>query len=800
MTGGIITNGTLFSSSEMAAQAGVISAALAGAGGLTKTGSGTLILSGANTYSGGTAVNAGTLQLSGAGTLGSTAGALTVNGGALDLGGTAQTQNGGLTMTGGIIANGTLSSSSDFAVQAGAISAILAGSGGLTKTGSGTLALAGINTYAGATRVNQGTLMAGTVNAFASASSFSVVAGATLDLANFNQTIGSLAGAGKVTLGTATLVTGSDNTSTAFSGVISGNGGLTKTGRGAFTLAGISTYAGATMVDGGTLAVNGSILASSGVTVNADGTLGGNGVVGNTVINGGTLSPGNSIGLLTVEGNLSFTATSNYLVEVSPSNADRTNVTGTAALGGATVNASFGAGSYVSRQYTILNAIGGVSGRFGSLVNTNLPSNFHTTLSYDANDVYLNLVLNFAVPGGLNGNQQNVGNALTGYFNANGGIPLVYGALTPANLTQASGETATGSQQATFSAMSQFLGVMTDPLIAGRGGLAGAGGGANADAGESMAYAGSKQERSRGERDAYAAVETKAPPVAPDFTQRWSVWASGFGGAQTTAGNAAAGSNDSRSSLYGTAVGADYRVSRDTLAGFALAGGGTNFSVNGLGAGRSDLFQAGAYMRHSHGPAYVSVALAYGWQDVTTERTVAIAGIERLRAGFNANAWSGRGEGGYRFVAPLMGGVGLTPYAAGQFTTFNLPAYAESVVSGAGTFTLAYAAKSITDTRSELGLRTDKSFAMADGIVTLRGRLAWAHDFNPDRSIAATFQALPGASFIVNGAAQAADSALVTASAENKWLNGWSAAATFEGEFSNVTHSYAGKGVVRYQW
>jgi uncharacterized protein with beta-barrel porin domain len=89
---------------------------------------------------------------------------------------------------------------------------------------------------------------------------------------------------------------------------------------------------------------------------------------------------------------------------------------------------------------------------------------------------------------------------------------------------------------------------------------------------------------------------------------------------------------------------------------------------------------------------------------------------------------------------------------------------------------------------------------MQDGILTLRSRFAWAHDFNPDRSIAATFQALPGASFVVNGAAQASDSALVTVSAEKKWLNGWSAAATFEGEFSNVTASYAGKGVVRYSW
>jgi uncharacterized protein with beta-barrel porin domain len=66
----------------------------------------------------------------------------------------------------------------------------------------------------------------------------------------------------------------------------------------------------------------------------------------------------------------------------------------------------------------------------------------------------------------------------------------------------------------------------------------------------------------------------------------------------------------------------------------------------------------------------------------------------------------------------------------------------------------------------------------------------------PDRAVATTFQALPGASFVVNSAAQASNSALTTASVELKWLNGWSAAATFEGEFSDVTRSYAGNGVV----
>ena len=244
-------------------------------------------------------------------------------------------------------------------------------------------------------------------------------------------------------------------------------------------------------------------------------------------------------------------------------------------------------------------------------------------------------------------------------------------------------------------------------------------------------------------------------------------------------------------------VGLDYRVSPNTLMGVALSGGGTGFSLaNGLGSGRSDLFQGGAYLRHNVGASYLTAALAYGWQDVSTERVV---GPDRLNARFNTDTFSGRVEGGHRFATPWLGGLGITPYAAGQFTTISLPAYAETP-GVTNTFGLTYAAKDVTASRSELGLRSDKSFVLQDGLLTLRGRAAWAHNFNPDRSISATFQALPGASFVVNGAAQAHNAALVTASAEMKWRNNWSVAATFEGEFSNVTSSYAGKGVVRYAW
>ena len=670
-----------------------------------------------------------------------------------------------------------------------------------------------------------------------------------LDLNGHDQTIGSLAGAGAVTLGAATLTAGNDGTSTTFSGSLSGTGGLTKVGAGTLALSGTSSLTGATTINGGTLEVDGSIASSSKVTVNSGGTLSGTGVVGRapvtvvnvdsvltllgtnpnritiidsadvvnnviasssapssgivdpaptTIMSGGTLAPGsaaNPTGTLTVNGNLAFQSGAIYLVQVTPTLAASTNVGGTATLGGATVNAAFANGSYISKQYTILSA-GSVSGTFGSLVNTNLPANFTDTLSYDATHAYLNLTLGFAPApnfgGGLSINQQNVANTLVNYFNVTGGIPTVFGTLAPSGLTQASGELATGSQQATFDAMNLFMGLLTDPFMnraGGSGAMPGAPG--YGEEGEANAYAASRK------TDAFA-MFTKAPPVP--FVPRWNVWAAGFGGSQSTSGNAIVGSNDTTSSIYGTAVGADYLFSPNTVVGFAMAGGGTSFSVAGSGSGRSDLFQAGAYVRHIEGAAYVSAALAYGWQDITTNRTVTAAGIDQLRAEFNANAYSGRLEGGYRFVAPWIGGVGITPYAAGQFTTFELPGYAERVISGLSTFALTYGGKSLTDTRSELGLRTDKSFPVQDGILTLRTRFAWAHDYDPSRSAAATFQALPGTSFVVNGAAQASDSALTTASVEMNWRNGWSAAAAFEGEFSNVTSSYAGKGVVRYQW
>jgi autotransporter-associated beta strand protein len=632
-------------------------------------------------------------------------------------------------------------------------------------------------------------------------------------LTSAGTTAGSIAGAGNYFLGSKTLTVGGNNVSTDVSGVISDGGlsggvggALTKTGTGSLTLSGINTYTGATTVNGGMLIVDGSTVLSSLTTVNAGGTLGGSGTVGNTAIAGGTLAPGSTggsiFGPLTVQGNLSFTAASTYMIQVSPANAGRTNVmgvTGSATLGGATVNAVFLPGSFVDRQYTIVNATGGVSGTFNPAVVSNV-ANLQSTLSYDANDAFLNIALVFVPPpsGTLNINQQNVANALTGFFNATGHIPAALAGLNAAGLTIASGELGTGVIQSSIKADDLFLNLLLDPSVAGRAVGFAPGGVASPFAAEDaeQAYA-AKRRASPAERDAYAMV-AKAPPMAAQPLDRWSVWGAAYGGSETVGGNAVVGSHDTTASVYGVVAGADYKVTPDSLLGFALAGGGTSFSLaNGLGSGSSDLFQAGAFARQNFGPAYVSAALAYGWHDVTTNRSVAPVGSDQLQGRFQANTFSGRFEGGYRFATPL---AGITPYAAAEVLSFDLPAYAEQTLAGSGVFALNYAAQTTTDTRTELGLRSDKSFAMVDAVLTLRGRAAWAHDYNPDRAVTAIFQALPGASFVVNGARPDPDSALVSAGAEMKWLNGFSLAATFEGEFSGNTTSYSGKGVARYTW
>ncbi|WP_043383148.1 phosphatase PAP2 family protein, partial [Methylobacterium sp. UNCCL110] len=196
----------------------------------------------------------------------------------------------------------------------------IGGAGSLEKLGSGTLVLAGANTYTGGTTIGGGTLV-GHAGAFGT--------GAIVD--------------------NAALVVDQSVDGT-LPNAISGSGTLTKTNAGTLTLTGLSTLSGATTVQAGRLAVNGS-LANSVVSVLPGAELGGSGTVGGIgALSGGTVSPGNSIGTLTVAGNAAFAAGSTYRVEANAAGqADRIAATGSATLSGGTVQVLAASGAYNPR-------------------------------------------------------------------------------------------------------------------------------------------------------------------------------------------------------------------------------------------------------------------------------------------------------------------------------------------------------------------------------------------------------------------------------------------------------------------
>ena len=270
--------------------------------------------------------------------------------------------------------------------------------------------------------------------------------------------------------------------------IISGTGAvIVKTDSGnVVILSGVNTYTGATTVNLGTLEVDGSIATSSLTTVNSGGTLIGIGTVGNTQINSGGIfapgaagQPGTS---MTIAGNLAFQSGAIYLVQLNPANATLANVTagGTATLNG-TVDASFASGSYAVKQYDILHAAT-LSGTFGTLQTLNLPAGFTASLSYTNTDAFLDLtaVMGHTVQtGGLNQNQQNVANALNGFFNNGGTLTPGFSTFRadrcrPAECADAGrARTRPAAEKGAFQLMTEYFGLMLDPFVDGRGGTGG---------------------------------------------------------------------------------------------------------------------------------------------------------------------------------------------------------------------------------------------------------------------------------------------------------------------------------------
>jgi len=333
--------------------AATLSGVISGASTLTKAGASTLTLSGVNTY-GATTVSAGTLSVAGDANLGS---------GMLTLGaGTTFAVTSTTTIDNAIALGGSATVNTGAATT---LSGVISGSNSLTKTGAATLTLGGNNTYSGSTSISAGTLSVAS-DANLGAGSLNLANGTTLQITGNTTIDNALALTGVATINAGAAAT--------LSGVISGSGGLTKSGSDTLILSASNTNLGNTSVATGTLVVDGST--NSATTVGTGATLAGSGTLGGdvTVQSGGTLSPGNGgAGNLAVNGNLTLEFGSTLALDINGATAgtgyDRVVVNGNVDVSGATlaVTQGYAAGSGDSYTVIVNDAADAVIGTFSGL-------------------------------------------------------------------------------------------------------------------------------------------------------------------------------------------------------------------------------------------------------------------------------------------------------------------------------------------------------------------------------------------------------------------------------------------------
>lgn len=385
----------------------------------TKSGAGTLTLANdTNDYTGITTVTGGLLsvdklanggQLSGIGASSAASANLVLNGGGLQYTGATTSTDRGFTLGAN---NGTVDVS-DAATTLTVSGTVVQQTGGnrtLTKNGAGTLVLSGTNTYTGGNTINAGILRAGSTQAFGGTGTVTLanVAGATLDLNNFNNTIGALNGGGatggNVTLGSATLTIAGGNGN--YSGVISGTGGVTRTSGGNQTFNGCNnTYTGRTYLWASTISTD--CLADGG---QASGIGASGSASANLFFDSGALSyTGNTIA---IDRGFQLNSGNNTL---SVTNAATTLTFGGAAIGGGGL-VKGGAGTLVlsgSNTYTGNTQVTGGVLQAGS-VNAFGPSG-HMTLNNTAGVLLdlngFNTVVTSLIGGGTNGGNIALGSA-----------------------------------------------------------------------------------------------------------------------------------------------------------------------------------------------------------------------------------------------------------------------------------------------------------------------------------------------------------------------------------------------------
>lgn len=810
--------------------AGVIS----GSQGLTVNGAGVQILSGTNTYTGGTTIgsgatlqigsgnntgaifydattpaangvaNSGTLKfarldsstfannISGTGNvvqagIGTTiltgnntyTGSTTITTGTLQIG--DGTTTGSIANTTGIVDDGTLA----FSPASGGtvtIDTAITGTGNVSIM-TGTVILESDNSYTGTTRIAKGATLALTDTANLTQSD-SVAINGTLDLTQVTvgTKLASLSGenTGVVKLGAQSLTLLAADTT--FAGTITGAGGIILQG-GTQVLSGISTgYTGATVLNGGTLSVTGSI-ANSAVTVNTGASLSGTGSVGAVTVNGGTVMAGaNGAGTLTSTGDIAFNTGSTFVVDMTSAGATALTTTGKATLAVdgskplSKLQINSADGTYaLGKQLTILTANGGITGTFDTtaidLFTAANGTKFTSKVLTGANSVSLEIDL--------------------------------------AQLSNALGTDATRNQLAVAGGIDKAIAAksVVSPAFSQLG---------NLSSGDLQPAV----EQLSGEIGADMSLASKAmfTPFLDIMSQRTAMvrplgkgqtlpletWVDGYASGGVVAGNTDTGAHKFRSNVYGVAAGAQWMPWANTMIGGAISAGRSDFRVAGdLGKGNATSIEAGVYgymqaSRHF----YSSFEAAVAGTQIKTTRVVNVSGnSDTLTGKLTTYTFGGRFETGVQLAY-------FSPYIAVQDHVSMLPGYSEGAATGsAATFALDYASRTYNSGRAEVGFRhyidvdvTPRWILTPDFTIHLNDRLAYAYDLSDGSRTGVSFVNLPSSAFDVYGAKAKRHELLGTVGADVLFNNGVRITTHFDAAFTQKSESYTGFAGIGYTW
>lgn len=713
-----------------------VAQSLSGNGDLTKLGSGTLVLTGTNTYLGTTSVADGRLQVGDGATGGSIAGNADIQAGS------------------------TLAfKRSDQVVYSGAIS----GSGDLRQEGSGTLVLTGNSAFNGTTTIASGSLQIGNGGD-----------GGTLD--------GTIVNHGSLVFNRAT--------DSVFTGALAGNGSVTKAGAGALALTGDSSgYTGMTTVSVGDLQVDGklggTVLAMAGTTVSGVGTL--NRL---SVGSGATLSPGNTVtpfGRLNVLGDLSLLQGASYRVAAAADGQHSSvNVKGVANLAGSVLHMGQDGAYAPSTIYTILTAGGGVQGRFDA-VSSNLA--FLTpSLAYGSNQVDLT-VQRKQVPdegnGGtrpieftdaaFTGNQLSVARALQ---SLPADSPLFRRVLNLPNGAPAdvfnglSGEMHATTVSVAQGVANSFVQVPMNRL---RTNLA-----AGMLPGAPTAQLGLGS--------AAALPQSAAQPL----------WAHVFGNWRSLGGNGNAARSTQRDS--GVSVGGDVAVGGGWRLGGAVGYSDSRSRTGErASSSQADSYSLTVYggKAFDAGSAKLNLSLgaSYTWHDMETQRHADAAGLpQTLKADYDGNTTQVFGELGY--AIPLTDRLTLEPFVGTSFSSLRTRAFTES----GGDAALRGDAARNNLTTTTLGLHARSAFESDAARGQLFGTLGWRHAFGDVDPASRMAFVQGGESFTTSGVPIARDAALVELGVNMAVSKRTSVGVSYGGQFGEGNRQHSGTLDVRYRF